>query len=455
MMTALPLSGWLAANLGRKRAFMAALGLFTLASFVCASSTSLVALSVARFFQGLGAGAMTPLASAALMDAYPEEELPTAFKIIGLGGMIGPLTGPLLGGWILDNFPWPTMFLINVPVGCAALSLASSVLRDQSESTPKSSFDWGALATMTAGLVAFQYVVQQGPRDEWFASGNVVLGTLVAIVALTIFARNQFRATTPLVDLKPLLTPSFSVGTLLAIVTGIGLTGTAFIVPLYFEQVLGFDSTTAGLGMLPAAIATFAAIQFASSSWASRLSPVVVALAGLLCCAVGTLWFCLLGKNVGFSEIILPRVVQGIGNGLTYVPLNVLVMRGLPRALYDAASGLTGLARQLGVSLGYAALSAYLVRAQTAAGSELAARVRPSAFTDVLGLGPIRDFLVAHGWSAAAASTQARSVFAQLLARDAALWGYDQTFFAIGLLFLASVPAVAMFWRTATSGGDR
>jgi DHA2 family multidrug resistance protein len=328
------------------------------------------------------------------------------------------------------------------------------VLRDQSEPSPKSSFDWGALATMTTGLVAFQYVVQQGPRDDWFASTHVAIAALVAVVAIGIFVRGQFRAAIPLVDLNPLRTPSFSAGTFLGVVTGVGLTGTAFIIPLYFEQILGFDSTTAGLGMLPAALATFVSIQFAST-WGQRISPVILALIGLLCCAGGTFWFCLLGKNIGFSEIIVPRIVQGIGNGLTYVPLNVLIMRGLPRSLYDAASGLSGLARQLGVTLGYAALSGYLVRSQSAAGTDLASRVHLGALGDALGLAPIRDYLVAHGMNAAAAATNATAVFQQLLARDASLWGYDQTFFVIGLLFLASVPAVAMFWRTATTGGDR
>lgn len=455
MMTALPLSGWLAAYFGRKRAFLLALGLFTAASFACAISGSLAALVIARFVQGLGAGAMQPLVSATLMDSYPEDQLAKAFKVLGLGGMVGPLTGPLIGGWVLDNFAWPAMFLVNVPIGLLTLALGVSVLRDQTDRPAKTRFDWGALTVMTAALVAFQYVVQQGQRDDWFSSGNIVLAAIVTVVAFTIFVRSQLRSATPLVNLQPLKIPSYTAGTVLAIVTGIGFTGTAFIVPLYFMQVLGFDATTAGLGVLPAAIATIVAIQFSSSRWAKHVSPVLLALLGLVAFAVGTMWFVMLGKNAGFGEIILPRVLQGLGNGLTYVPLNVLVMRGIPRKWYDGASGLTGLMRQLGVTFGYAVLSGFLVRAQTSAQSELTARVHLSTLGNSVGFEPIRQFLMGRGFTPDQANAYAGGVFGQLVSREAALWGYNETFWVIGLLFIATLPVIAMFWRTAAAGGER
>ena len=450
MVTALPLSGWLAANVGRKRAFIISVAVFTVASLACALSGSLVQLTLARFVQGFAAGVMQPLGAAALMDAFPREDLPKVFKYIGFGGMVGPLAGPILGGTLLATFPWPAIFLINVPIGAVALWLGMTSLNEQSDRGERSAFDWSALALLGGGLAAMQFVIQQGPRDDWFSSPSVTAAALAAVVALALFVRGQLRSARPLVDLHPLSSPSFSIGLALAIVSGIGLTGTAFIVPLFFEQVLGFDAATAGLGVVPAAAATIVGIQIAGMLAARRVSPVVVALVGLGCFAAGTLWFCLLGKNVGFSEIIAPRLVQGLGNGLIYLPLNVIIMRRVPERWYDAASGLSGLARQLGVSLGYAVLSGLLVRAQTSAASDFGARVRVTAAA----LEPIRASLVSHGFSAADASTYSLALFAQLAARNATLWGYNQTFFIIGMLSVVTMPVVALLWRTADRGGD-
>jgi len=449
MVTALPLSGWLAANVGRKRAFIISVAVFTLASLACAVSGSLVQLTLARFVQGFAAGVMQPLGAAALMDAFPREDLPKVFKYIGFGGMVGPLAGPILGGSLLANFPWPAIFLINLPIGAATLWLAVAALREQSDRGERSAFDWSALALLGGGLAAMQFVIQQGPRDDWFSSPSVTAAALAAVAALALFVRSQLRSARPLVDLHPLSSPSFSIGLALAIISGIGLTGTAFIVPLFFEQVLGFDAATAGLGVVPAAAATIVGIQIAGMM-SRRVSPVVVALVGLACFAAGTLWFCLLGKNVGFAEIVAPRLVQGLGNGLIYLPLNVIIMRHVPQRWYDAASGLSGLARQLGVSLGYAVLSGLLVRAQSSAASDFGARVRITAS----GLEPIRAALVAHGYSAGDASTYSLALFAQLAARNATLWGYNQTFFIIGMLSVVTMPVVALLWRTADRGGD-
>ena len=448
MVTALPLAGWLAANIGRKRAFMIAVAVFTLASLACALSGTLAQLTVARFVQGFAAGAMQPLGSAALMDAFPREDLPKVFKYIGFGGMVGPLAGPILGGILLGNFTWPAIFLINLPIGAATLWLASAFLPEQSERGARSKFDWSSLALLAVGLAAFEYLVQDGPREEWFASGTITAAAVTAVVALSAFAWLQLRTRLPLVDLRPLRVPSYAIGLALAIVSGIGITGTSFIVPLYFQQILGFDAMTAGLGVVPAAVSTIVGIQLAETL-NRRLSPIVVALLGLAFFAVGTLWFCFLGNKVSLSEILLPRIVQGLGNGLIFLPLNIIVMMHVPRRWYDAASGLTGLARQLGVSLGYAVLSGILVRAQAAAASDFTSRVRLGTPASSFGLEPIRAYLIAHGYSHADAISFSLPVFAKLVARDAALWGYNQTFFTIGVLFLITMPVVATFWRTA------
>ena len=454
MVVAMPLAGWLAANVGRKRSLIAALTLFTAASFLCAISTSLATLTIARFIQGFGAGAMQPLATAALMDEYPRDDLPTAFKIIGFGGMVGPLMGPVLGGIILDNFTWPAIFLINVPVGLLTILLALSVLRDHNESGERSRFDWTSLALMSAGLVALQYVLTEGPRADWFASGAVVAVTATCVVALGTFVWIQLTSKAPLVDLRPFRGASFSAGILLSVVTGIGFTGTAFTVPLYFEQILGFDPTAAGLGIIPNGIALIFGIQIATWLIGKRISPVLIAAVGLVLLGAGTMWFALLGKDVGFAQIVPPRLVQGLGNGLTYIPLNVLIMRNVPKRLYDAASGLSGVARQIGVAVGYAVLTAVLVRAQTAANTDIFNAIHLGPARAAQALVPIQQWLIAHGYSAYDAQNDATPLLQQFVAHDAALAGFNQTFYIIALLFVGTLPLLAIFWRRAAAETD-
>lgn len=447
LVIAMPLSGWLAANLGRKQAFIAAIAVFTAGSLACAFSNSLLVLTVARFIQGFGGGAMQPLGTAALLDAYPQEQLPKAFQIIGLGGMLGPLTGPLVGGWMLDNFPWQTLFVINVPIGLAVIAMASIGFVQRPVTPERRRFDWGALALMAGGLIALQYAIQEGPRSEWFASASVTLAALVACGALGTFAFTQLRSARPLVDLKPLRLFTFDAGLLLLIVTTIGTTGTAFVVPLFLQQAVGFDATAAGLAAVPAAIGTIVAI--AAGGYLRRVSPIVIAVAGLLLLGFGTLWIALMGNTIGFGEIILPRFVQGLGNGLVYVPFNTLVMVGIPQRLYDAASGLSGVTRQLGTSLGYAVLSAQIVALQHSAAVTLSGRVHVGAGASSRSLGQIAQALTQRGFAPSDAAAQAPSVFSAIVQREAVVWGFQSSLFTIAMLFLIVVPIVVLLWRFA------
>ena len=148
----MPLTGWVATNLGRKRAFLYAVSIFTIGSLLCAMSGTLAQLVAMRFLQGIGGGLMLPLAMAALVDAFPPEDLPSAFKVYGVSVMVGPALGPALGGWVLSNFTWPWIFLLNIPLGIVSFFLVSAVLRDQSERGERSAFDWTSLAIMVAGL---------------------------------------------------------------------------------------------------------------------------------------------------------------------------------------------------------------------------------------------------------------------------------------------------------------
>jgi DHA2 family multidrug resistance protein len=302
----MPLTGWIATNLGRKRAFLYAVGCFTAGSLLCALSVNLPELVVTRFVQGVGGGLMMPLAMAALVDAYPSDQLASAFKLYGVSVMIGPALGPAIGGWVLANASWPWIFILNVPLGILSLFLVSAILRDQSERGERSKFDVTSLLVMIAGFAALQYVLQEGPREEWFASGRITFAVVTACAALFVFVRMQLAARVPLVDLKPLAIPSYAIGIVLALITGIGFTGTALIVPLYMQDVLRYPADLAGIVMVPSAIGSLVGTEF-SGRVSKLVAPMMLALVSLAICAGSTAWFAFLGDRPGFEHVLLPR----------------------------------------------------------------------------------------------------------------------------------------------------
>jgi len=440
----MPLTGWVSANIGRKRALLWAIGVFTGASLLCALSGNLTELIVMRGLQGLGGGLMIPLAMAALIDAYPRERLPTAFKVYGAATMVAPALGPALGGWILANLTWPWIFLINIPLGLFALLLVSGVVREQSVRGERSAFDWTSLSVLIAGLLALQYVITEGPRNDWFDSPAVGVALGVAIVALTLFARRQLAARIAFVDLRPLAIPTFTVGLILALITGIGFTGTTLLAPLYMQEVLRYAPDYAGLVMIPAAFGAFLGTEF-SGRLTAKMPPSVLAAASLAVAAAGTFWMAFQGDRISFEDTLLPRFVQGIGVGLLFVPLNVLLMTHVPKRLIDAASGLAGIVRQVGAGIGFAILGTLVVHAQIATTSTFSARARQGSVLSDAGFGAAYRWFTSHGYNDSDAQAFSSSVVGELVNRAALTAAFSETFIIVGLLFLGSLPFLVLF----------
>ncbi|MDB5070129.1 MAG: oxidoreductase [Candidatus Eremiobacteraeota bacterium] len=447
MMTSMLLCGWFTARVGRTNAFLLMIAIFTVGSLFCALSTSLTMLVVMRFAQGFGAGAMQTLGTASVLEAYPSEQHPKALKIYGAVTMIGLLLGPTLGGWILANFPWQFAFLINVPIGAAALAMGIAFLPEHGGSRRQPSFDWASLGMMFGGLTAFLYALQEGPRQQWFSSGVIVGALALSLVLLWGFVHVQLRSKSPLVDLRFLRIRSYSVGVALAVVIGVGLTGTGFLIPLYCEEVLGFDAQAAGMTMLVGALMSMAGLEI-SGVLQKRTSPYVIFALALGCLAGGTFWFAFLGKDVGFDQTIAPRVMQGIGMGMFTLPFSLIIVRDIPRGHYDRSQGLVSVSQLFGISLGYAVLSALLVRMKTVSAIEFFRGVKTIDLTPSMGLAPIRDWLLAHGSSAARADHDALPLFQRMASHTAVSLGYSRTFFVLGTIFAVCIPCILLLMKT-------
>ncbi|HEY4441086.1 MAG TPA: DHA2 family efflux MFS transporter permease subunit [Candidatus Elarobacter sp.] len=435
----MPLNGWLTARFGRRNFYAGSLAIFTIASLLCGTATSVWQLVLYRVIQGFGGGALQPTAQAILFESYPPEKRSGAMAIFGLGAMVGPAIGPTLGGVIVDNYNWQLIFYINIPIGIVAFLMTLAYIRDPVYlKRDRSPIDVIGLGLLTAGVASIQYVLERGQREDWFSSSTIVLLTVVAVVSLVAFCWREWHDARPLVDLKVFMYRSFSAGSVIGIVSGFGLFGTALILPLFFQSVLGFTATQTGMALLPGAIATAASMPIASRLVTKLDGRAVIAI-GLILFAVSTWWMGDLNQYSGYWDVFWKRALQGFALGFLFVPLTTATLADVAREKMSNATGIYTLVRQLGGSLGIAILQFLQTRDQDNAYAALAAGVTTSNPT-------VEHFM--HDQHGTAAQLW------NLVMVNATVISYDEILRLCAVIFVITVPLVFFLrWSRAPSGG--
>ncbi|MGB8797950.1 MAG: DHA2 family efflux MFS transporter permease subunit [Candidatus Aquilonibacter sp.] len=411
----MPLNGWLTAFLGRKRFYAASLAVFTIASFLCGTATSITQLVIYRVIQGIGGGALQPTAQAIMFESYPADKRGNAMAIFGLGAMVGPAVGPTLGGYIVDNASWPLIFYINIPIGIVAFLMTMMFIPNPKYiERSKAGLDWIGLTLMTVGLASLQYVLERGEHDDWYDSSTITILTIVAVVALSVFVWRMLRERFPLVNLKVFRHPSFTVGNVLGIISGFGLFGTALILPLFFQTILGFTAFDTGLMLLPGALSTAVSMMIVGRIL-NRIDGRASIAFGFLVFGLSTWMLGGLSTDAGFWDVFWPRLIQGFGLGFLFVPLSTITLGDIPISEMAGATGVYTLVRQLGGSLGIAILTTLLVH-QTA----VAWNVRASGVTQT------------HGYSVGALTA--------MVAQQSSMIAYNYLFRVTAIVFALAAP---------------
>ena len=358
----MPLNGWLTARFGRKNYYLACFGLFTVASLLCGTATSVYTLIVYRIIQGLGGGALQPIAQAILFESAPPERRGEMMAIFGLGVMVGPAVGPTLGGYIIDNANWQMLFFFKIPLCIVAFLMAYFVLGPTpSEEREEHAVDWFGFSAMAIGLASLQFVLSRGQREDWFSSSTITALTAAAVVFLGYFVWQQVRAEHPFVNLRIFKSVQFSIGNLIGVISGFGLYGLNFVTPLFFQGPLGLNAYDAGLYLLPGSLAT-AASMIVAGELNRRFDPRLVIASGLAMFAAGAWWMGALTADAGYWDIMGPRLVQGFALGLLFVPLTVVMLNGISVKNMSDATGIASVVRLLGGNIGIAVLQVIQVR---------------------------------------------------------------------------------------------
>lgn len=374
----IPITGWLASVFGRKRYLIFSIVIFTLSSLFCGAAPSLGALVFFRVLQGLGGGGLQPLSQAILLETFPQREHGIAMAAFGMGVVMAPILGPVVGGWITDNWSWRWVFYINLPGGLLALALALLFIHDP-KYIKRSTFridTWG-LFLLTVGLGCLQIVLDKGEREDWFSSDFIVILSIVAVVALAAFVVVELTVEHPVVNLRVFKHKNFAAGTINMFAGFFCLFGSIVLLPLYLQNLMGYTAYWAGLVLGPGGLASFCMMPIAGILMKRGVNPRNLLVVGLLVSS-SSLWL-MSGLNLeaDFVSVSIPRFVQGFGMGLFFVPLSAATYYGLKREEMGNASGIFNLLRNLGGSFGTAFSTTMLSQRSQVHQSFLVERVTP------------------------------------------------------------------------------
>ncbi len=374
----LPASGWLAIRFGRKRFLMACTAIFIAASFLCGIAPSMGFLVAARVLQGLGGGALQPIAQAVLIESFPGKKRGMAMAAFGFAVVFAPVLGPTLGGWLTDHYSWRWVFNINIPIGLFALWMMGKYLEDppyikHAKVGAIDSIGFGLLALWLATL---QIVLDKGQSSDWFATPWIRWFALVSAASLIALVVREMKAREPIVDLRAFLDRNFWVGTSIIALVSASMYGSLTVLPLFLQNLMGYTSEGAGWATAPRGIGAMIGMPLVGILM-SRVDGRWLTVSGIGMFGLSTFWISRLSLEAGMSNIAWPNVLQGLGMGFIFVPVMSLAMATLPNSKIGNASGIFNLARNLGGSVGIAISTTFITRFAQTFQSQLVGKLTP------------------------------------------------------------------------------
>lgn len=453
----MPLTAFLGRLFGQKRVYMACLVLFLVGSFLCGTATTLPALVIYRVIQGLGAGALQPTEQAILRQTFPPKEQGMAMALFGMAVMLGPAIGPTLGGYIVDHYHWSWIFFINLPVGLLGLFMVASFVTEDSElleqnralaAQRRKNVDWWGIALMWVGLAALEYVLEEGSREDWFASRVITTVSLIAVFSLAAFVVRELTAKTPAVDLRLFGDPVFLSGTLIGGLMFAMLMANMFLLPIFMQELLGFSAVQSGTALMPRVLIMMVAVPVVGRVY-NLVSPRVFIALGVLLFSVSSWELSHLTLDSSTHDIVIPLLIQGAGFACLFVPLTTVALSNIPRHKLADATGLSSLIRQIGGAIGLAIFATlignYAVVARGGIDAHLTA-TRPEVWQR---LQTLQQGLMARGMDTVSARSAAVRALAGAAVQQSTVLSFERIFVLAGGLFLLVLPLL-LFLRMSS-----
>jgi DHA2 family multidrug resistance protein len=443
----LPMTGWLATVLGRKRLLMWSTTGFTVASLLCGMAPNLASLVIFRIIQGATGGALQPLSQAVLLETFKPEERGRAMGFWGLGIVVAPILGPVFGGWVTENYDWRWVFYINLPVGIVSLIMTRLYVFDPPYLRKVSrGIDYWGMGMLIVGIGALQFVLDKGQQEDWFASPTIVALAATSAVALVALLIYELRTAAPIIDLRVFRNRTYATGVFLMTVLGFALYGSLVLLPVMLETLFGYSSLEAGKAMAPRGMGSLIMMPLVGML-TSKIDPRKLLAAGLLVGGATMLWLGQLNLNAGYWDIFWPQFLQGAGMALLFVPLTTVSMSTIMPERMGNATSLFNLMRNIGGGIGIAMTGTYLQRHRQVVAAAMGEHVSATDPVTQSTLARITEAMIAAGADTVTATQQAYVVIHGMIMRQASMVTFVTIFRLLGVLFLVMIPLVLLMRR--------
>ncbi|MEO6933078.1 MAG: DHA2 family efflux MFS transporter permease subunit [Chitinophagaceae bacterium] len=441
----LPMTSWLSQQFGRRNYFAASIILFTVCSFACGNANGIWELVLFRFLQGLGGGALLVTSQTIITESYPIEKRGMAQAIYGLGVIIGPTLGPPLGGYIVENFSWPYIFYINLPIGVIATLLTLEFVKSPKYGLKKkaSEIDWLGIILLAAAVGSLQYVLERGHDDDWFSSKMITFLMVVAVLASFFFIWRELTYKNPIVELRVLKNGNLRIGTILSFLLGFGLYGSTFIIPLYTQSTLGWTAQQSGMLMIPAALMTAFMMPIIGMLLQKGVKQQYLIGLGLISFFVYSFWgYKILTPSTGAPDFFWMLIVRGVGLGLLFIPITALAMSTLKGQQIGQGASFTGMMRQLGGSFGVAVITTFLSSQNMVHRNDLISKLNVDDPNVQARVQALQHNFMSKGYTPDRALQAGYQALEGIIYKQASVLSYMDVFLYLGLLFLVCVPLV-------------
>jgi len=440
-----PMTSWLSQQFGRRNYFAASIILFTVCSFLCGNATNIWELVFFRLMQGIGGGALLVTSQTIITETYPVEKRGMAMAIYGLGVIIGPTLGPPLGGYIVDNYNWPFIFYINIPIGIIAAILTLQFVKSPkyAEKRTVKDVDWLGISLLALFVGSLQFVLERGHEDDWFESGTIILFTALAVLGFILFIWREWTFKYPIVELRVLKNTNLRIGTIMSFILGFGLYGSTFIIPIYTQGLLGWSALKSGALMIPSALTSAMMMPFVGKLIEKGVKQQYLVALGLLLFFVYSFWgYKILTPDTGEGDFFWLLIVRGFGLSMLFIPITTLALSSLKGKEIGEGASFTGMARQLGGSFGIAVITTFVANISVHYSAYLSEHLNVNDLDVQQRIAMMKQGFIAKGMTPDVALQAVYKALDITVQKQATVLAYMDVFLYLGILFLLCIPFV-------------